>query len=85
MKVEIVTEKGTEEIDLKGNKIFPYYISVASIGHYPDKIVFRLLGKYKTKYVTDYDTENEKSDDRLWIMGIDKTPELEGGEPEKIM
>ena len=85
MKVEIISDKGTKTININGNTIFPYYINVLSIEHYPDKLVFRMVDKYKTKITPEYDQKNKKSDDRLWILGMDKIPEIDGGEPEKIM
>lgn len=85
MKVEIVSDKGKEEIEFDGNIIFPYYIDVLSMEHHPDKLVMRMCGKYKTKITPNYDTGNKKSDDRLWIMGIDKTPVTDGGKEERIM
>ncbi len=85
MKVEIVTDKGVEEISLDGNTIFPYYIRVSSITFHKDKVVFRLLNKYQTKKIYEYDKENKKGNDKLWIMGVDKTPVLDGGEEERMM
>ena len=85
MKVEIVSDKGTETIDIQGNTIFPYYINVLNIQHYSDKIVFRMTGKYKTRITAEYDAKNDKSDDRLWIMGENVKPVTDGGEEEKIM
>ena len=85
MKVEIVSDEGTEKINIDGNTIMPYYINVFSINHHPDKIVFRMAGKYQTKITARYDMKNKKGNDKLWIMGIDVTPPLDGGEMEKIM
>ena len=85
MKVEIVNDEGTEEINIDGNTILPYYINVLSITHHPDKIVFRMLGKYHTRVSTDYNRKTKKGNDKLWIMGKDKKPVTDGGEEEKIM
>jgi hypothetical protein len=79
MKVEIVTDAGTEVINFNGTTVMPWYISVLSIEHHPDKIVFRLLDKYQTRI--SYGGENE----RLWIMGVGKLPIPDGGEEQRIM
>jgi len=78
MKVEIVTDAGTEVINFNGTTIMPWYISVLSIDHYPDKIVFRLLDKYQTRL--SFGGGNE----RLWIMGVGKLP-IPDGEEQRIM
>jgi hypothetical protein len=80
MKVEIVTDAKTETIDFDGNTIMPYYISVLSIRHHPDKIVIRMLDKYQTKLTTGAGQES-----CLWIMGIGKKPVNDGGEEQRIM
>jgi hypothetical protein len=80
MKVEIVTDAKTETIDFDGNTIMPYYISVLSIRHHPDKIVFRLLDKYQTRLSSGADRES-----CLWIMGVGKTPITDGGEEQRII
>lgn len=85
MKVEIISDEGTEEINFDGDTIMPYYINVLSIRHSQDKIVIRMLGKYHTKVSTDYDRKTKKGNDKLWIMGKDKNPVLDGGEEQKIM
>lgn len=78
MKVEIITDAGKEEIDFDGNTVMPWYISVLSIEHHPDKLVFRLLDKYQTKRTFG-------EDEKLWIMGVEKTPISFGGEEQRIM
>lgn len=85
MKIELVSDSGTETFNVNGNKIFPYYINVLSMEHYPDKLVLRMVGKYKTKITADLDEKTNKSDDKIWIMGENKTPVTDGGEEEKIM
>jgi len=85
MKVEIINDAGTEEINIDGDTIMPYYINVLSIRHSQDKITIRMLGKYKTRISTDYDRKTKKGNDKLWIMGIDKNPVVDGGEEQKIM
>ena len=96
MKVEIISDKETEKhqwggennietIELNGNIIMPYYINVLSIEHHPDKLVIRMLDKYQTKITSDLDKKTKKRNDKLWIMGIDKKPVVDGGEKEKIM
>ncbi len=79
MKVEIVTDKGKEEINFDGNTVMPWYIHVLSIEHYQDKLVFRLLDKYTTKLSFG----GEKPS--LWIMGVGKIPVPDGGEEQRIM
>ena len=85
MRVEIIRQKVThrgkwdgetvvEKIDFSGETIIPYYINVMSINHYPDKLVIRMLGDYKTKETSGYDEENEKPNHKLWIMGKDVEP-----------
>jgi len=81
MKVEIISDINPDEhkyrgsevntLEFNGNTIFPYYINVMSIEHYSDKMIFRMKGKYKTRIIADYDRENNKSDDKLWILGAD--------------
>jgi hypothetical protein len=93
MKIEIIRDKGNdvskftgnekEEISIDGNTIIPWYIPVLSIKHYPDKIVIRMNGKYKTKITYSYDRKNNKGDDKLWIIG--DGVELSAGVVEKIM
>jgi hypothetical protein len=96
MKVEIVSDEASEihqwkgkntveTIEFDGNTIMPYYINVLSITHNPDKITIRMNGKYKTRISTDYDMKTKKGNDKLWIMGIDKNPVVDGGEEQKIM
>ena len=85
MKVEIVSDDGTEEISFDGNTIFPYYISVLSIDFHPDKVVFRMCGKYQTRITPDYDEENMKGNYKLWIMGVNVNPVIDGGKEEKMM
>ena len=85
MKVEIVSDKWTEEISLDGNTIFPYYIGVLSINFHEDKVVFRILDKYQTSITYNYDEKNKKGNDKLWIMGVGKTPVSDGGEEERFM
>lgn len=48
-----------KEVEFNGNIIFPYYLHVLSIEHYPDKIVFNIIGKHEAKI------QNNK----LWITG----------------
>jgi len=79
MKVEIITDAGKEEINFDGNTVMPWYISVLSIEHYPDKLVFRMNDKYQTKL--SFGGENPS----LWIMGVGKTPVTDGGEEQRIM
>ena len=87
MKVEIITDKKAKEykwggnkvetIEFAGNTILPWYISVLSMEHYPDKLVIRMCDDYQTKITHSYDVKNKKSDDKLWIMGKDKQPSPE--------
>jgi len=68
MKVEIVRnptgkKKQVETIDFNGNTIYPYYLNLLSMEHHPDKLVFHILGEYKTKF--SYDEKGDK----LWIIG----------------
>ncbi len=79
MKVEIITDAGKEEINFDGNIVMPWYISVLSIEHYPDKLVFRMSDKYQTKLSFGGEKPN------LWIMGVGKTPVTDGGEEQRIM
>ena len=79
MKVEIVSDAGTEVINFGGNIIMPWYINVLSMEHHPDIIVFRMAGKYQTK-LTYYGKEPH-----LWIMGVGKIPVPDGGEEQRIM
>jgi hypothetical protein len=61
MKIDIVSDDGTESFQINGNTIFPWFINVRSIEHQPDKIIFHMCGKYQVK-------ENY---DNLWILGKD--------------
>jgi hypothetical protein len=79
MKVEIVTDAGKEEINFAGNTVMPWYISVLSIEHFPDKLVFRLTDKYQTKLSFG------GKEPSLWIMGVGKKPVSDGGEEQRIM
>ena len=52
--------------------------------HFEDRLVIRILGKYKTKINPVYDKDKGIEDDRLWIMGQNVNPDIES-EEERIM
>ena len=70
MKVRLIRDKGTEEIDFDGDTIMPYHIPVLHIKHRKDGLDFRMLDDYQIKYT--YDTEGDK----LWIMGTKSADDL---------
>ncbi len=70
MIVEIVKDKDktnptkgkdVRRIEFDGNIVFPYYLTLMSIEHHTDKLVFRILKDYTTKFSAD--------GKKLWIMG----------------
>ncbi len=70
MKVELIRNtKGdnptSEIIDLDGDTIIPYKLSVLSIKHTAEGLKLNITRDYTTRI--DYDLDNEK----LWIMGGD--------------
>ena len=64
MNVEIISNEGSKTFDCKSGVVKPWYLYVMYIEHHKDKLVFRILGKYKT--TKDYDTED------LWIINDDE-------------
>jgi len=81
MKVRLIRESGTEEIEFDGNTIMPWYINVLSMTIEKDVIELRMLGAYTTKITPDL------KDKKLWIMGEGVKPQSDDarGEPSPIM
>jgi len=74
LKIEIVRNiEGdnpvSEIIELNGNIIMPYHLSVVSMEHTPEGLKLHVTREYTTR--TSYNMDGNK----LWIMGSDKVIE----------